>query len=88
MKKFRKKPVVIEAVQITKELFDPSHPNHEEIPGLFYDPRIMEYLVETPVGFFPVRSGDWIIRRENGNLDIPIKNEVFEAFYEAVEDES
>lgn len=38
MKKFRKKPVVIEAVQIRPSTFDDPHPNPEHVHGVRYDP--------------------------------------------------
>lgn len=38
MAKFRKKPVVIEAVQITDATFDAPHPNQEHVSGVIYDP--------------------------------------------------
>jgi hypothetical protein len=35
---FRKKPVTIEAVQLTASTFDAPHPNPEHIAGVIYDP--------------------------------------------------
>lgn len=93
MPKFRKKPVVIEAM-----VWDGS--NYEEIavwcgktdknengikdPGSFQ--RIMYGIVGvlTLEGFMVAKKGDWIIKGVKGEF-YPVKPDVFAATYEAVE---
>lgn len=93
MKKFRKKPVVVEAVQITDSTFDAPHPNAEHIPGLIYDPIKRCVLVPT-LEDGPKQEakhygslGDWIIKGVKGEF-YPCKPDIFAATYEAVEDET
>ena len=84
MKSFRKKPVVIQAVQITQATFDDPHPNPEHIPGVIYDPARRFATIETLEGKMTAQVGDWIIRGVKGEL-YPCKPDIFEATYEAVE---
>lgn len=84
MKKFRKKPVVIEAVQITDATFDNPHPNPDHIPGVVYDPRDRTVHIHTLEGEMTGQIGDWIIRGIKGEL-YPCKPDVFEATYESVD---
>ncbi len=83
MKKFRKKPVVIEAVQITPSTFDDPHPNPEHVCGVRYDPIKRWAMIETLEGMMRADMGDWIIRGVKGEL-YPCKPDIFEATYEAV----
>ncbi len=85
MKKFRKKPVVIEAVQITDATFDDPHPNPEHIAGPIYDPVNRTVIIATLEGTMLANVGDWIIRGVKGEL-YPIKPDIFEATYEPVEE--
>lgn len=92
MQKFRKKPVVIEAVQM---------PNG---PGLQIKERqaVVDWcdenrggrtiryttagmFIETLEGEMKVSDGDWIIKGIAGEL-YPCKPEIFEATYEGAED--
>ena len=92
--KFRKKPVVIEAFQMTRErLISYEWPDwlqeawnkstHEE--GAFYPetPGADDgpLLIVTLEGTHQVSLGDWIIRGVKGEL-YPCKPDVFEATYE------
>ena len=79
--KYRKKPVVIEAVQVTDATFDAPHPNPEHIPGLLYDPvrRVVE--IDTLEGTMTARVGDWIIKGIKGEF-YPCKPDIFAATYE------
>lgn len=73
--KFRKKPVVIDAVQ----WFKPG--DHEMVvssDGL--DPY---FGIHTLEGFMHVSPGDWIICGVNGEF-YPCKPDIFEKTYEAV----
>lgn len=83
MKKFRKKPVVIEAHQLCEEDFTDDHPNPDHIPGVLYNPITCEVSIETMEGTMTATIGDWIIRGIKGEL-YPCKPDIFEATYEQV----
>ena len=85
MKKFRKKPVVIEAVQITDATFDDPHPNPNHLIGPVYDPVNRTVIVATLEGTMIANVGDWIIRGIKGEL-YPCKPDIFEATYEEIPD--
>lgn len=85
--KFRKKPVVIEAVQ-----YDGA--NYAEIEAFVREPIAQRLnaiekpdalLFDTLEGTMAAIPGDWIIRGVKGEL-YPCKPDVFEATYEAAED--
>ena len=85
--KYRKKPVVIDAVQWWK---DGDHPAVELIWPL-KDPASAKLLDEGCVGVIRtlegphgVRPGDWIITGVKGE-NYPCKPDIFEATYEAAE---
>lgn len=82
--KFRKKPVVIEAVQVTVETFTAIHPNPEHIQGVVYDPINMCAFIDTLEGRMRADLHDWIIRGVRGEF-YPIKDDIFKQTYEAVE---
>lgn len=84
MTKFRKKPVVIEAVQITNSTFDAPHPNDEHVPGVIYDPRRKIAFIRTLEGTMQANLGDWIIKGVKGEF-YPCKPDIFEATYEPVD---
>lgn len=89
--KFRKKPVVIEAWQLTRE-------NSEDLmrmvggrpwfwepvgvcaPGM---PVLVGIIVPTLAGQHRAKLGDWIIRGVKGEV-YPIKDNIFRETYEAV----
>lgn len=86
MAKFRKKPVVIEAV-----LWDGSIGSLEEIE-LFDDAGVIntnlsknELQIVTSEGVMTASQGDWIIKGIAGEM-YPCKNEIFIATYDSVED--
>lgn len=85
MTKFRKKPVVIDAVQVTMSTFDSSHPNPEHIPGVIYDPIAKCAHIDTLEGRMRADLGDWIIKGVKGEL-YPCKPDIFAATYESVQD--
>lgn len=92
MKYYRKKPVVIEAVQFTGQ-------NGNEIlawsGGTVLVSPVLEPTTDNPTGAYVQvktlegvmvgRVGDWIIRGVKGEL-YPIKPDIFEATYEVLED--
>ena len=77
--KFRKKPVVIEAIQLSES-------NHEEIlkwmgcmAGVTLD-----FYIETLEGTMRADVGDWIIKGIIGEF-YPCKPDIFEATYDKVD---
>jgi hypothetical protein len=95
--KFRKKPVVIEAVQFTNELalslltkkepplfgkLTPSSASWHEGTGVVNHASIH---IETLEGTMRADIGDWIIKGINGEL-YPCKDDVFRATYESLDD--
>lgn len=88
MAKFRKKPIVIEAVQ-----FDGN--NHKEVLSFVY-PDLSEdalngatimrlpIVIETLEGDMTASRFDWIIKGVNGEF-YPCKPEIFEKTYEAID---
>ena len=87
MSEYRKKPVVIEAVQYTGQ---GSH--HEFPPGLcrnlwsscgFDCPDDWKPHIHTLEGRMTVKNGDWIIKGVKGEF-YPCKPDIFEATYEPV----
>lgn len=93
MPKYRKKPVVIEAVQITLDLAVKCLIDREPGPfglsvsGDFHPSRRKVYRawvsINTLEGVMRADLYDWIIRGVNGEL-YPCKPDIFEATYEAI----
>lgn len=81
MQKFRKKPIPIEAVQITDATFDAPHPNPEHLPGVVYDPVARQVRIDTLEGQMVGHVGDWIIKGVAGEL-YPCRGDIFEQTYE------
>jgi len=82
--KYRKKPIVIDAVQVTDATFDAPHPNPEHIVGVVYDPVNRCAFIETLEGKMRADMGDWIIRGVKGEL-YTCKPDIFAATYEPAE---
>lgn len=80
MPKFRKKPVVIEAVQFRMGE-EPSELAADVVAGRIRYPEDGTALIDTPEGSMIARSGDWIIRGVKGEL-YPCKPNIFAATYE------
>ena len=82
--KFRKKPVVIEAVQFTGG-------NHFECKSFIgeqnYDNTLKYPNITTLEGTMRVSEGDWIIKGVKGEF-YPCKPDIFEATYEALGEEA
>lgn len=88
--KFRKKPVVIEAIQLTEEVMLESMVNRTTI---FDTLRVVgsrmrdEYtispyvIIHTLEGQMRAEKGDWIIKGVNGEL-YPCKPDIFDKTYE------
>lgn len=84
-RKFRKKPIVVEAEQ-----WDHEHPVSNVEYGEYWDfeegrlkhgPKL-----RTLEGTFEVTAGDWIVTGIKGE-QWPVKDDIFRESYEAVEDE-
>lgn len=80
--KYRKKPVVIEAVQYLRE---------ENISScidfcseMCYEPIDNEYYIKTLEGNMKVSKGDYIIKGVNGEF-YPCKPDIFEKTYDLLE---
>lgn len=80
MPKFRKKPVVIEAVQ----WFPKKSNGFIGIDDFGVEWTVMERCVQTLEGPLRVSPGDWIITGIKGKR-YPCKPDIFEATYEPVE---
>lgn len=79
MSKFRKKPVVVEAVQ----WFPGSDPESEPF-GIYNDAGL--YLLPTISGEAQIAPGDWIIAEMDGSGHYPCKPDIFAATYEPVDE--
>lgn len=85
MGQYRKKPVVIEAWQFTKENY------HNRVPYQFNDKHIslwsqyggdvIEGEIKTIEGKMKISENDWIIKGVKGEF-YPCKPDIFEATYE------
>ena len=67
MKRFRKKQIVIEAVQITDGTFDAPYPNLDHISGVVYDPIVRCTYIQAREGIMQADLGDWIIKGVRGS---------------------
>ncbi len=83
--KFRKRPVVIEAIQYTGREED-----HPDLVEFFHPAEVEEktssppkLLIRTLEGNMLASVGDWIIRGVQGEL-YPCRADIFEATYEEV----
>lgn len=88
--KFRKKPVVIEAVQITPEWFDALHPSPLYPVSLLGKEIVMDPVNRcvfclTLEGAMRGDIGDWIITGIAGEV-YPCKPDIFSKTYEPVSD--
>lgn len=89
IRKFRKKPVVIEAWQFT--VIDANNPKAIEswcggkvrLPWMSLDPEYRIIHIPTLEGHMEARVGDWIIKGVKGEF-YPCKPDIFEMTYEDV----
>lgn len=81
--KYRKKPVVIEAVQFRSGEQDSCFAQ-DVLDGRVRYPADGTMLIQTLEGVMQALPGDWIIRGVKGEL-YPCKPDIFEATYEAIE---
>lgn len=85
--KFRKKPVVIEAIQALPENINTilawsTDERPITVPTEYYASRVIE--ITTLEGVMTAREGDWIIKGVNGEV-YPCKPDIFEKTYEPVD---
>lgn len=89
MPKFRKKPVVIEAVQFTgenrREVLSFAFPSMSEDGLAGAEIMRLPVVIETAEGAMKASPGDWIIKGVKGEF-YPCKPDIFAATYEAVEE--
>lgn len=93
-RRFRKKPVTVEAIQYDGEnrrwieaWMGVDRPVTDEVIGLSDDtlqPGI-QFIVHTLEGGMKVSEGDWVIKGTSGEF-YPCKPEIFSDIYEPVED--
>lgn len=91
--KYRKKPVVIEAVQLRWDTWnemcdfaDVGKLADGKPEGVLYDENKIGLDIPTLEGVMTASENDYIIRGIHGEL-YPCKPDIFEATYEKVEDE-
>ena len=94
MAKFRKKPVVIDAIQLTEELFWETYDSKEPIFGQFtfsgsYNPTNrtvgnVYIAISTLEGTMRADLNDWLIKGIKGEF-YPCKPDIFENSYEPAE---
>jgi len=83
--KFRKKPVVIEAIRWVAGVNGPSTEEIGRWCGGVYNVNRDVMIIPTLEGDHAATRGDWIIRGVKGEF-YPCKPDIFEATYEAVEE--
>lgn len=84
IKKYRKKPIVIEAIQYRREENIASCLNFCD--KMIFNPKTNEYEIETLEGNHLVSEGDFIIKGVAGEF-YPCKPDIFERTYELVTEE-
>lgn len=88
--KFRKKPVVIEAVELTRRFSDLAlnfvgRDNVSEFNLGEFEEDGCYINIKTLEGIMTAQEGDWIIKGVKGEF-YPCKPDIFEATYELVEE--
>jgi hypothetical protein len=78
--KFRKKPVVVDAIQWTG---DNLHDVEKFCPVIGRIENEYALHIETLEGVMTARCGDWIVKGTRGEF-YPVKPDIFEATYEKV----
>ena len=81
--RYRKKPIVVEAFQMTKERRQDNAVWSEDYPNSNGKDKL---CIGTKEGVYIVTWNDWIIQDIQGEL-YPCKPDIFEATYEKVEGE-
>ena len=84
IKKYRKKPVVIEAIEFTGTVDNIGQLLDFVMSGFAYDPRFNTLTIPTLEGDHTANIGDYIIKGVNGEF-YPCKPDIFKKTYEEVE---
>jgi len=85
MSKYRKKPVIIDAIQWTGKNTSAIRQFCPVAVRIYYDGRKIAYLlIPTLEGDHQANKNDWIIKGIKGEF-YPCKPDIFEATYELVE---
>ena len=85
MPKYRKKPVVVEAFQLTEELLEEKGWTEEYVGNQKIKYRLDHAIIQTLEGEMIANIGDYIITGIKGEI-YPCKPDIFEQTYELVED--
>jgi len=89
--KFRKKPIVIEALQFTQEMagfvtdWCGGTRTYENIKNILVSDLKLQLIIKTLEGDMIANIGDWIIKGIKGEF-YPIKNDIFLETYERAEE--
>lgn len=92
-KKYRKKPIVIEAIRLDKGKLESffefvgESKNYPECKIAGINPDTGKMTIKTLEGDMIAEVGDWVIKGIKGEF-YPIKNDIFEKTYELVEEEN
>lgn len=81
---FRKKPVVVEAMQYVRDNEEIMNDLDNWLPGTTYI-SVDGYEIHTLEGVMTATDGDWIIKGVQGEF-YPCKPDIFEATYESVDE--
>lgn len=88
MAKFRKRPIIVDAVQLRWDTWDEmcSHANvghleNGQPEGVFGPDNSINLNIPTLEGLMVAREGDWVIKGVNGEL-YPCKPDIFDKTYE------
>lgn len=82
---FRKRPVVIDAIQYKREQNISAIQDFVNDGSLQYNPQDNEYYIRTLEGDLKLTRNDWIIKGVNGEF-YPCKPDIFEKTYEPITD--
>lgn len=88
MAKYRKRPVVIEAIQWNGEAVAAigAWPNNYDVwIEDIDDEGNLRLFIDSPCGVLEAKPGDWIIKGIKGEI-YPCEPDIFEATYEKVEE--
>lgn len=89
--KFRKKPVVIEAVKFRGSTTQVGALKKWIREGTYTEPTVVtsditSFVIDTLEGLMRVKAGDWVIRGVQGEF-YPCKPDIFTATYEPTEED-
>jgi len=84
--KFRKKPVIVDAIQWTGKNTTAVSNFCPSIVKIWDKRRVDFLLIKTLEGNFKVQKNDWIIVEPDSEHYYPCKPDIFEQTYEPVED--